>query len=403
MIRYHIGLLALLSLFLNVRCRGGRGYRVMVDTVRRCTIQPYITETGTIRPVLEVPISPDVSGEVVQIYAKEGDTVRPGQVLMTIRPDNYQVALLQAQAALEAARAEYLQAESNLAIQEANFLRDSLEYERTRQLYEKKAVSEAEWDGARIRYQIAVAQVRAARSAVKASHYRVKSSEANLQQARINFERTSVYASIPGVVTRLLVKPGQRVVGVGQMAGTESIRLADLSAFLIEVQVSESDVVNLAPGNPVGIEVQAYPDQKLRGYVQEVGYSSGVAKPEASTATAFGEQIATYLVRIRIDPTSYDSKKYPLRPEMSALVRIYHGRRENVLCVPMAAVTLRDSVEVAFIYREGRAYQKQITTGASDDRHIEIRSGLSEGEVIVAGSYELLQVLRDSAEVRLGS
>ena len=383
-------------------CGSSKNPLVEVDTLKRCTIQPYITETATIRPILEVPISPDVSGEVVQIYVKEGDTVRAGQVLMTIRPDNYQVALMQAQAAVEASRADYLSGQANVAAQEANFIQDSLNFVRAQQLYEKKAISDAEWDAARIRFLVAQAQVKSARNAVQAALYRLRSAEANLQQARINYQRTSVYASIAGIVTRLLVKPGQRVVGVGQMAGTESIRIADLSAFLAELQVSEADVVHLSPGNPTEIELQAYPNLKLKGFVQEVGYSSGTAKPEGQSAL-IGEQVATYLVRVRIDTTSYDRKKYPLRPDMSAVVRIFYDRRENVLCAPLEAVTLRDSQEVVFLYREGKVYQKSVRTGAADDKHIEILEGPGEGSIVVVRPYETIQTLRDSTPVRLKS
>ena len=395
-------LAGVMSLWIAPACSSGQGPLVEVDTIKRCTIRPYITETATIRPVLEVPISPDVSGEVVQIYVKEGDTVRTGQVLMTIRPDNYQVALMQTQAAVEAARADYLTAQANAAAQEATFLQDSLNFVRAQQLYEKKAISEAEWDAARIRYLAAQSQVKSARSTVQAAFYRLRSAEANLQQARINYQRTSVYASTNGIITRLLVKPGQRVVGVGQMAGTESIRIADLSAFLAELQVSEADVVHLSPGNPAEIELQAYPNLRLKGYVQEVGYSSGTAKPEGQTALV-GEQVATYLVRVRIDSTAHDRKKYLLRPDMSAVVRIYYDQRDNARCAPLEAVSLRDSQEVVFVYQDGKALQKPVRSGVSDDKNIELLEGPPEGTLLIVRPYETLQTLRDSTPVRLKS
>ncbi len=397
-----LGVMGVGGFFLASGCSSGKSPLVEVDTLKRCTIEPHITETATIRPILEVPISPDVSGEVVQIYIREGDTVRAGQVLMTIRPDNYQVALMQAQAAVEAARAEYLSAQANAAVQEATFIQDSLNFLRARQLYEKKAISDAEWDAAHTRFLVVQAQFKGARNAIQAALYRLRSAEASLQQARINYQRTSVYASMDGIVTRLLVKPGQRVVGVGQMAGTESIRIADLSAFLAEAQVSEADVIHLAPGNPTEIELQAYPNLRLRGTVQEVGYSSGTPKPESQVA-AVGEQVATYLVRVRIDTIGYDRKKYPLRPDMSAVVRIFYDRRENTLCAPLEAVTLRDSQEVVFLYQDGRAIQKAVRTGAADEKHIEIMEGLQEGALLIVRPYETLQTLRDSTPVRLRS
>lgn len=375
---------------------------VEVDTVRRQTLRPFILETAVLRPVVEVPISPDVSGEVVQIYVKEGDTVRAGQLLFTIRPDNYRMALLQMQAALEEAKAQYASAEAGVAQQTAAFVQESLAYERAKKLYESRALSEAEWDAARVRYQIAQAQRLSAQSSLRAAYHRIRSMEANLNRAQIDYQRTSVYASIDGVVTRLLVRVGQRVVGVGQMAGTESIRIADLSRFFVELQVSESDVVRLHVGDSAEITVQAYPDLKLRGFVQQIGYSSGRPASEM-TSNLGGEQLSTYLVRVAIDTAGYDPRRYPFRPEMSALVRIFYERKENVLTVPLQSVVLRNQEEVVYEVREGQAYERRIRTGLADDKVVEIVEGpLSEGTIVVTGPYEVLQQkLRDSLSVKI--
>ncbi len=381
-------------------CGSQKGLLVEVDTLRRRTILPFITETAVIRPVVEVPISPDVSGEVVQIYVKEGDTVRAGQLLFTIRPDNYRTVLLQVQAALDEARAQYAAAQANLAQQRAAFLQDSLAYERARRLYAERAISESEWDAARIRYAVAQAQIRSGESSLQAAYYRIRSTEANLSRAQFDFQRTSVYASMDGVITRLLVRVGQRVVGVGQMAGTESVRIADLSRFLVEAQVSESDVVRLHVGDSVSIEVQAYPELKLTGRVQEIGYSSGKAA-EANPAAFAGERINTYLVRIALDPHSYDAQRYPLRPDMSAVVRIVYARRDSVLVAPLTAIVLRKGKEVLYLVENGLAQEIPVRVGLADDQYIELVEGGQEGALIVTGPYEILQnQLRDSVAVR---
>lgn len=381
-------------------CSAQKGLGVEVDTLRRRTLLPFITETAVIRPVVEVPISPDVSGEVVQIYVKEGDTVRAGQLLFTIRPDNYRTVLLQVQAALEEARAQYASAQANLSQQRSAFLQDSLAYERARRLYAERAISEAEWDAARIRYAVAQAQLRSGESALQAAYYRIRSTEANLLRAQFDYQRTSVYASMDGVITRLLVRKGQRVVGVGQMAGTESVRIADLSRFLVEAQVSESDVVRLHVGDSVSIEVQAYPETKLTGRVQEIGYSSGKATESAASAFS-GERVNTYLVRIAIDPASYDAQRYPLRPDMSAVVRIVYARRENALVAPLTAVVLRKGKEVLYEVQNHIVREVPVRVGVADDQYIELLEGGKEGALIVTGPYEVLQErLRDSVAVR---
>lgn len=373
---------------------------VEVDTVRRHTIIPFITESAVIRPVVEVPISPDVSGEVIRIYVKEGDTVRRGQVLFTIRPDNYQTALMQMQAALEEAKAQYAAAQAALAQQQASFLQDSIAFVRAKKLYEKQAIAEADWDAARIRYQVAQAQLRSAASNVQAAYYRIRSTEANLRRAQIDYQRTSVYASMDGVVTRLLVRTGQRVVGVGQMAGTESVRIADLSRFLVEVQITESDVVRLHVGDSASVEVQAYPGVYFSGRVQEIGYSSGKASPQEASALS-GEQVSTYLVRIAIDTARYDFQKYPLRPEMSAVVRIFYTRRDSVVTVPLQAVVVRGEKEVVYEVAGSMARERPVKTGVADDQWIEVTEGLQEGQVIVVGPYDVLQEkLRDSVQIK---
>ncbi|RMF52639.1 MAG: efflux RND transporter periplasmic adaptor subunit [Bacteroidetes bacterium] len=382
--------------------RGKNGLPVEVDTVRRQTLRPFIIETGVIRPAVEVPISPDVSGEVVHIYVKEGDYVRAGQVLFTIRPDNYRTALLQIQAAVQEARAQYAAAQASLAQQRALFLQDSVAYERAKKLYEGKALSEAEWDAARFRYLVAQSQLRSAENSLQAAYYRIRSAEANLTRAQLDYQRTSVYASMDGVVTRLLVKVGQRVVGVGQMAGTESVRIADFSRFIAEVQVSESDVVRLHAGDSAVVEVQAYPGLQLKGRVEEIGYSSGkAASPANEAASALGgEQVSTYLVRIAIDTAQHDRTRYPLRPDMTAIVRIFYALKQNVLAVPLQSVVSREGKEVVFVVENRLARERAVQTGVTADDRVEVMEGLAEGQVVVTGPYEVLQErLRDSTRV----
>lgn len=403
-ILYAVIAIALLGGLGRLACGRNNQLTVEVDTIQRRTLRPFITETAVIRPVVEVPISPDVSGEVVQIYVKEGDTVKAGQLLFTIRPDNYRTALLQMQATLEEAKAQYASAQASLAQQQAAFVQESLAYVRAQRLYEGKALSEAEWDAARLRYQITLAQRQSAENTVRAAFHRIRSMEANLNRAQIDYQRTSVYASMDGVITRLMVKVGQRVVGVGQMAGTESVRIADLSRFLVEVQVSESDVVRLHVGDSATVEVQAYPDLKLRGYVQQIGFSSGKpVQSEAASALA-GEQVSTYLVKIALDTVGYSPKKYPLRPDMNALVRIYYDKRENVLTVPLSAIVLRRGQEVIYTVQDGLVRERKVRSGIADDQYVEIEGDVEAGMLVVSGPYEVLQEqLRDSLAVQIRS
>ncbi len=400
-------LLAGLAAILLSAC-GKSGIQVRTDTATTKSLLARVTESGTINPTIDVPISPDVPGEVVRIEVEEGMKVKKGDLLITILPDDFLAQLEQADASLSRSQAAYLQAKANLSQTHATLLQDSVSLSRTKQLYDDGVVSKVDLENAQLSYNVSRSQWESAQYNVDAAYYQVKSSEATKRQARQNLNRTNIYASMDGTITQLSVELGQRVVGTSMMAGTDILKIADLSSMEVIVEVNENDIVNVKLGDSARVEVDAYPNHIFYGAVSEIAYSA------STSGLATTDQVTNFEVKVRISPASYadlisDRVESPFRPGMTALVEIYTQRADDVVAVPIQAVTLRgatpgagiqESREVVFIYNNGRVSEVSVTTGISDDRLIEIKEGLDSGATIVTGPYQVLsQVLQDGMEV----
>ncbi|MGQ9863881.1 MAG: efflux RND transporter periplasmic adaptor subunit [Bacteroidia bacterium] len=396
---FYVGIVAAFLVIFWGICSRRKTLTVEVAPVGARQVTAYITETAKLRPRIEVPLSADVSGEVIEIFVKEGDTVRRGQLLLTVRPDNYKTALDQAQASLYIAQAEASALSAGLLQQRANLLQDSTNLARSMQLYAQRAIALTELESARLRYEISRAQYLSTQKNLEAARFRIQSAQAALRQAAQNLQRTSIYASMDGIVTRLPIKVGQRVVGTSQMQGTEVLRIADLSQMIAELQISEADIQKIHVGDTAEISVEAYPELRLHGRVIEIGYAPatlGTASTSLST-----DQIVNYPVKIEIDTARYNWRRYILRPEMTALVKIYYARR-TAPSVLVSAVRA-DSQEKLFFFDSTtqRVYLRPIKTGISDGYWITVDSGAQAGEAYVQGPYELIQTtLRDSQKVK---
>lgn len=379
--------------------------KVQTQEVTSQTLFARVTESGTISPTIDVPISPDVPGEVVKIEVREGMKVAKGDLLMTILPDDYQSQLEQAQASLSRSKAAYLQAKASQSQSHATLLQDSVSLARTKKLFEDGVVSQVDLENAQLSYSVSKSQYESAKYNVDAAFYQVKSSEATAKQAKQNLNRTNIYASMDGTITQLNVELGQRVVGTSMMAGTEILKIADLSSMEVIVEINENDIVNVKLGDSTRVEVDAFPDQVFYGEVSEIAYSA------STSGMSTTDQVTNFEVKVRISPASYHHLTpakgvSPFRPGMTALVEIYTSRADDVVSVPIQAVTLRggqggESDEVVFIYNDnGTVNQVSISTGISDDRNLEITSGLAGGEEIVIGPYQILsQMLKDGMQV----
>lgn len=391
---------------------------ISTQKVESRTIVSSVTESGEIEPVTEVSIAADVSGEVLSMNAREGDLVRKGDLLVTIRPDNYQSALEQARAGLDQSIAQQLNAEAGRQQAYSKYLQDSATFARQDQLFRDKVISKSDWEMASLNLQVSRSQYRGAIANEKGMKFQVDSRRASLKNAQTELRKTTVVASMSGTLTRQNIEPGERVVGTIQMQGTEMLRIADLSRMQVVVEINENDIVHLRIGDSAHVEVDAYEGTNFGGKVTEIAYS-------ASRASELGgDQITSFEVKIEIDSASYRNNselmrglqphQSPFRPGMTAQVEIFTERAENQIAVPIQAVTVRkpepeagqladedaEPIEVVFVLGEGNVVKmRPVTTGISDDKYIVIESGLQVGETIVSGPYKMLSKELKSGDV----
>ena len=373
--------------------------KVAVENVEKRTIIETITANGKIQPEKEVKISPDVSGEIVELRVNEGDHVEKGQLLLRIKPDVYISQKDRSLAAISSARAR-------LAQTQAQFMQAELAFKRTKQLFDEQTISKSEYEQAEATYSVAKAEVDAA-------NFSVVSTEAALKEANENLIKTSIYAPMTGSVSMLLVELGERVAGTGLMAGTELLRVADLSRMEAQVEVNENDIVRVNLGDTAVIEVDAYINEKFKGIVTEIASS-------AKTTGVSADQVTNFDVKIQVLPESYQKLAEPghgnpLRPGMSTTVEIQTESKSDIITVPIQSVTTRTdttkfvltpSVEdirtLVFITDGERAFARDVTTGIQDNSYIEILTGISvEDRVISAPFSAISKKLSDSTLIKI--
>jgi len=369
---------------------------VLISKIELITIIETVAATGKIQPEIEVMLSSEVSGEIIELPVKEGQQVEKGDLLVRINPDLIQSALTQSQAGLQNVRAMLSQAEAGLK-------NAKLSYDRNKALFEKGVISKSTWDGSVAEYEMAQANRESA-------YFNVKSAAANVKQTRDNLARTSIFAPMNGTISKLSVELGERVVGTAQMAGTEIMRVANLSNMEVEVDVNENDIVKVTIGDSTIVEVDAYLKREFKGIVTEIANS-------AETALSV-DQVTNFKVKVRILPASYQDltegkSEYfsPFRPGMTATVDIITDKRENIIGVPISAILVKlpsdtiskkkgkvrgkasadeEKFEAVFVNNGGEAELKVVTTGIQDDSNIEITSGLTENDIVITGPYNLV-------------
>lgn len=400
------------------------GERVNTEEVQKRTIEERVTASGKVFPEKEVKISSDVSGEIVELQVKEGDSVRVGQFLVRINPDTYLSAVergranlnnSKAQRAVAMASVENSRAQMNQV--KAQFNNAKRSFERNKKLFEDGIVSESEYENSLSNYEVAEANLESAKASVasaeqnvKAAEYSIKGAEANLNELQSSLQKTSISSPVDGIISRLDVELGERVVGTIQMAGTEMMRIANFSTMEVQVEVSENDILRVALGDSVVIEVDAYFDQLFYGRVTEIANSAANVMQVGQSLTS--DQVTNFIVKARINPDSYkdliqDGKPFPLRPGMSAAVDIITNVQKDVLSLPIQAVTTREIEdsdqfrEIVFVMEDGKAKLQEVTTGIQDDRYIQILSGLEEGSEVISGPFSAVaRKLSDGDEVQ---
>ncbi len=403
------GIVLIVILIIIGRSKGPEETLIVSENPVRKTITETVPANGKIQPVVEVKISPDVSGEIVDLFIKEGDYVEKGTLLLKIKQDFYLSGRDRAAASLSSIKASLAQAEARLAQVE-------LSYKRSKQLYEQSVITQADFETAEAEYLMQQRSVDAAR-------YNVKSSEAALKEAEENLVKTTIYAPMSGTISKLSVERGERVVGTTQMAGTEMLRIANLNEMEVLVDVNENDIVRAKMGDTATIEVDAYPAKKFKGVITQIANSA------KSTGTS-AEQVTNFEVKVFILPGSYQDlvqgkSTTPFRPGMSASVSIQTETRENVLAIPIQCITTREDIfpkkdsllhatplnnkkdketfERVFVIQPDNTVKTAIVkTGIQDNTYIEITEGLSEADKIVTGPYTAISKrLKEGSKVKI--
>ena len=353
---------------------------VNTEQVEKRDIIETVSASGKIQPETEVKISPDVSGEIVSLYVKEGDVVEKGDLLLKIKPDTYQSILERSQAALNTSNSSLEKAKAQLEESQSNYNRNKI-------LFNNGTISKSEYE--KIEASFKVAQL-----SVEDGEFMVTSAKASLREAKENLNKTNIYAPIGGTISRLNVELGERVVGTAQMAGTELLRLANLKLMEVAVEVNENDINNVNLNDTALIEVDAFLGEEYKGLVSEIANSANVMGVSA-------DQVTNFEVKVRIiDEVSF-------RPGMTATVEIQTQRAYGVLSLPIQAVTTRkdtsendEKIECVFAYENAQANLFKVTTGIQDDEYIQIKSGLEENQEVISGPYSAVsRLLEDDSKV----
>jgi HlyD family secretion protein len=438
-----ISLVILIVLLIILKVSGvlgkDEGIKVSTEKAARRTIVETVNASGKIYPEVEVKLSPDISGEIVELNVQEGDSVKKGQVLAKIYGDIYNTQREQAAAIVNQQQAQMADAQASLGALEAQLDQAKKTYDMQKQLYDEKVISRNEFNTADAAYKTALANLNAAKQGVKASKAGVQSSEAALQKANKDLSLATLRSPMDGIVSLLSVKKGERVVGSSMMAGTEMMRIADMGKIEVRVDVGENDIPKVRLGDSATIEVDAYNDRKFTGVVTQIASSNNGAAT-ANDLSNTSTDVTNYKVYIRLNPDSYKDlmdtthkKRFPFRPGMSASADIQTKTHTNVLSIPINAVTTREKndstggnkmgnpaandktdinnnnsagndldVVVFVVEPDGKVKKQKVKTDIQDINYIEITDGLKEGDEVVTGPYDVVsKTLKDGDKVKV--
>jgi HlyD family secretion protein len=420
-----LGLVVALVVFIIIGKSAGfigktKEIEVEVNKAKSEKIIDKVSASGMIQPVYEVKISPDVSGEIIDLNIEEGDSVKRGDLLIKIRPDIYQSALEQRKATLNQQIANMADARARASRAKAQLVRAKADYNRNKELKADKVISDSDFELAEANYKVAVNDVESAEQNVVAAQAMVDNARASVDQAEENLRFTSITAPVTGIVSKLDVELGERVVGTSQMAGTEMLRIADLTKMEARVDVNENDIIRVSLRDTAIIDVDSYTHtgKKFKGIVTNIANTANdKLSPDAVTE---------FEVRILLLNESYkdlleeQKSVSPFRPGMTTSVDIITDVKDDVLTVPLSAVTTRvpskeeteeneeeesgevaessedrgdaedesdEEKEVVFVFEEGKAKMIEVETGISDFDNIEIVSGIEAGAEIITGPF----------------
>src|SRR5258707_26817 len=415
-----IGLILLCIVVSIIWSKREKPIPVTTEKALRKTILQTVSATGKVQPETEVKISPEVAGEITELPVEDGMSIKKGDLLVKIKPDSYKALLEQQEAAISAAKATNLQ-------QKATMLKTEHDLGRAKDLFEKKLISEQE-------YNAAEAAIDVAKNTYESSVHEIERAQASSSQARDQLSKTTIYSPMDGTVTILNSKLGERLVATNQFAGTDVLRVADLSHMQAVVDVNENDVVNVKLGDKANIKIDAYGDRRFKGIVQQI------ANTGKTTGTGTQEEVTNFEVKIRVN-----DHDVALRPGLRCTADIETNMVKDAVAVPMQSATIRTGdtnfspdeiakhkhkvaardkddnkaelsndrlekqaqkeereklVKVVFVKNGNKAQMVKVTTGIADDSYMEIKSGIKPGDEVISGSYSAIsRKLKEGAKV----
>jgi len=422
-----IAILAVLTVLALTGVIGGKKVeKVTVEKASDKMVVETVTASGKIQPETEVKLSSEVSGEVVELKVKEGDIVKKGQLLCKVRPDVLQSGYERTIASFNAQKASVAAAQQQLIQNQANFVNSEATYKRNVELFNKKVISASEFDAAKAAYLTSKANLASAKENVTGAKFTLDQTSANVKEAGANLAKATIYAPVDGVVSKLSIELGDRILGTSQMAGTEIMRISNLSSMEVNVDVNENDISRVKVGDRANIEVDAFSDQKFKGIVTEIASSSTAVGTSTSTSV---DQVTNFSVKVRISEGLAGKQQSIFRPGMSATVDIESASIKG-LAIPIQAVftdsksnndassssdnnnsqassdkqkaKLTDKAIKQFVYVfiNNKVKKSQVTTGIQNDRFIIIKSGIKAGDEVVTGPYSTIQnKLKDDMSV----
>jgi HlyD family secretion protein len=436
-----LGVIVLLVGYKMLAGNKDEGLKVSIEKASRRTITETVNASGKVYPEIEVKISPDISGEIVELNVEEGDSVKKGQILARIFADIYALQRDEAASRVNQSAATVENSKASLEALQANLDQAKQAYDRNKKLYDDKVISRSEFEGFETAYKSAQANYNAAKQNIKGLEAGVQTAQTGLSSANKNLGRTTLVAPMNGIISSLSVKKGERVSGNSFSLGTEMMRVADMNVLEVRVDVGENDVVKVHLGDSADVEVDAYNNRKFKGIVTQIASST---KSGTGASSLSSTDVTQYEVRIRLDKDSYSDllnpdrpKSFPFRPGMNASADIKTKRRENVLAVPINSVTTRvigsdktiadkkkdeekkkktegngdetvvvnsDELEelVFVVQKDGKVKRVKVKTDIQDINYIEIKEGLAEGDEVVTGPFNAIsKTLKDGTVVKV--
>lgn len=408
------------------------GKKVTAEKVQQRNITETVNASGKIYPEIEVKVSPDISGEITELSVKEGDSVKKGQVVARIYADIYAIQANQAASGVAQSQAQVANSQAALDALKATLDQAEKTYGMQKQLYDDKVISRNEFNTAEATYKSAMANYNAAKQGIRGNVAATQAAQSNLDKANKDLSRTALLAPMDGVVSLLSVKKGERVVGSNMMAGTEMLRIADMSKIEIRVDVGENDIPKVKLGDSAAVKVDAYGDRKFKGIVTQIASSNNGAATQSSLANTTTD-VTNYKVYIRLLPESYTDLlgkgSFPFRPGMSANADIQTKTHSNVPSIPLNAVTTREIADsmkstkkansdegekasvsdedletVVFVIdeKDNTLKKVKVKTAIQDINYIEITDGLKGGELVVSGPFNVVsKELKEKDKVKV--